>query len=675
MDLGGNGHITPPLSTTQPAVSPSLGVIAPSPRPPFSPLLGAAPREPAQRQPTLAERRSVRLPATQGPLSSPFGERVRRDPQPTNASQQDSTDSEVWPRTADADDLQSNYSDDNPVANKEAHFLQAMRSAQRADKGLDVDAIVAWNIAAAPPPSARVDIHLSPRKREKRLREVTWPLDRQQRAVATLVAKQVAREHVRTVERTAALRKEYIMLDEEWKEHCAYLDELMEKRGPPPDSLFAVPNAVPVVTPGPIPMTPIPMTEDLLSSRAIRRRGAGDAVTTEAEFQEILAAMADTAAKDPNYRASKTTAAVPDMLFPEERKLRFEDDNDLVEDPIAFYDFKGIAEPIWTDEERQVFVRRYLNFPKQFGKIAEAIPDKTASDCVLYYYRTKKEVDYKQMLASRRGVTRRKALPIKKGGKSAALLASLDQKKDTVKTTAARAVPTPAKGREELAPPSTTAKRGGKPRMDPRRKVVDVQVEEREAGEEGVSRDASEAPSVSRSKGRISMKGAKRPRISSMSVNQPPTPGAASTIGDDATQAGSTVTTPSELLPPVKRARKSRKSLPTPVHDIPELGEDGLPISTPAVDKAAAAAIAALAGRRGNTSSYWSVEEKKKLKELVAMHQRDFRAIAAGLPGKSERQISNFVQTHAAALGLDPASKPVARSGGMRISALLNDEP
>lgn len=30
--------------------------------------------------------------------------------------------------------------------------------------------------------------------------------------------------------------------------------------------------------------------------------------------------------------------------------------------------------------------------------------------------------------------------------------------------------------------------------------------------------------------------------------------------------------------------------------------------------------------------------------------------MAAGLPGKSERQIGNYAQTHALALGLDPGS-------------------
>jgi hypothetical protein len=577
---------------------------------------------------TLAERRSVQLPATNGSLSPPFGERIpRRDPAPTADSLHESTDTEVGPRTADLDDTRSEASEGALQAAQEAKLMMAIKSAQRKPVNLDLDALVAWNLAAAPEPSTRVD-ELNPEQRESRLKEITWPLEKSQAVVANLVAVHIARENEVVRAKIDRLREEYRELDEEWREHCRFLDELMEKRGPPPQDLFAQPHVLPVITPGPVPTTPV--AEEMLSSRAIRRRGVGDAVTTEAEFQEILAAMADTAAKDPNYRASKTTAVVPDMLPPSARRERYDDENDLVLDPLSFYDYSGTAEPIWTDEERASFVRRYLNFPKQFGRIAEGLSDKTASDCVLYYYRTKKTVDYKGMLASRRGVTKRKTIPIKKGGKSSALLADLDRQKPRVD---------PARNKDREDGGTNRKSRGEGVRG--RRKMLEG--EEGMDSSEATSRAGSEAPSITKAKMRVTLKTAKRPRVSSLTVQQEspvlaPTP-------DDSTAPAEVNSAQAELLPPVKRARKSRK-VATP-NGIADLASDP---NTPLADGVQEKPVT----KRGTTSSYWSVEEKKKVKELAAVHGPDAKLIATALPGKTERQVGNFLEGHRVELGLGP---------------------
>lgn len=588
----------------------------------------------------------MQLPHTNGPLASPFGERApRKDPAPTADSVHESTDTEVWPRTAELDEIQSEASEGALEAAREASLLTAIKSAQGKAFGVDVDAIVAWNLAAAPGASSRVQ-DLDPYLREEKLHEVTWPLGESQSVVADLVRVHVGHEKEVLRDKSERLREEYRELDEEWKEHCRFLDDLMDKRGPPPGDLYAVPNALPIITPGPQPTTPV--TEEMLSSRAIRRRGVGDAVTTEAEFQEILAAMADTAAKDPNYRASKTTAVVPDMLPPKARLERYDDENDLVLDPLAFYDYGGTAEPIWTDEERTTFVRRYLNFPKQFGKIAEGISEKTASDCVLYYYRTKKEVDYKGMLASRRGVTKKKAIPIKKGGKSAALLADLDRTKPTVDKSG-----TPARGRDRNADKDKdkddtgsnvgSVRRGRADAVRRGRKLLDS--EDGVDSSEATSRAGSEAPSVTKSKMRLTLKtNAKRPRVSSLT--DPLNAGTPDASTDPATPLDPSAAQ-AELLPPIKRARKTRKPMSV-------IGPDGLPLTEPGTPAGEVGSDKPSTTKRGATSSYWSVEEKKRLKELAAIHGADAKLIAARLPGKTERQVGNFLEGHRLELGLEP---------------------
>ncbi|KAK8864210.1 hypothetical protein IAR55_001456 [Kwoniella newhampshirensis] len=676
------GKPDPPVTRNKSSLAANGALSSPS-SPPLPP-----------RRVTIAERRAVHLPPTNASLASPFGDKFAgKDPMPTA----DSTDveTEAGPKTADIDGRDSPLFEDP----KEARLIAAIKSTQSQQIVFHGNSILAWNVATAPEDSSRI-LALDDEERELMLKDIVQPLEEQQRSTARLVAIAVSKEHASTEEKIERLKAEYLELDEEWREHCSFLDSLMEKRGPPPADLFSVPGAMlPVVTPGPVaPTTPIP--EDLFNSRGNRRRGAGDAVTTEAEFEMILAGLADTAAKDPNFRASKTAAVVPDMLLDEERNLRYDDDNDLVTDPLAFYDFAGNAEPIWTPEERAQFVRRYMAYPKQFGRVSDGISNKTASDCVLYYYRTKKEVDYKGMLASKRGGGKKKSIPIKKGGKSAALLADLEKKKPTVSSKDESS--TPARNgrgeREESIVPGTSARKGrpsasasGTPSEGGgpgrRRKAANLMMtaavnsgndDDDQMDSTATSRAGSEDPSSivnshGKAKMRMTVKTVKRPRISSVSdaataQAQAVPSGLSATIAVPAS-ADSSTTTPvvkdqpldpdvaqTELLPPVKRAGKRRKvvndpadpTVSTDVDPIIATSDDantaatatvslGDPASAPGVDKPA---------RRSATNSYWSVEEKRRVKELVAIHGIDVKVIASQLKGKSERQVGNFLEGH-----------------------------
>ncbi|WRT66156.1 uncharacterized protein IL334_003109 [Kwoniella shivajii] len=656
----------------------------------------------AVRRVTIAERRAVQLPPTSGPLSSPFGVNTpRRDPMPTAYSTSTDAETEAGPKTGEIDERDTPMFEDAPEEIKQANLIAAIKAAQTKSVSFDQTSIITWNIAAAPEPTSR-ELVVKNEDRPFMLQKITWPLNDNQRIVTNLVATAIAREKRWLEEKTEQLKNEYLDLDEEWQEHCNFLDTLMEKRGQPPVDLYAIPGAIlPVVTPGPIaPTTPLP--EEVFNARGNRRRGVGDAVSTEAEFEAILAGLADTAAKDPTYRANKTSAVVPDMYLDEERKLRYDDDNDLIEDPLSFYDFKGNAEPIWTAEERALFVRRYMAYPKQFGRVADGIPNKTASDCVLYYYRTKKEVDYKGMLASKRGGGKKKTIPIKKGGKSSSLLADLDRQKPI----AASEVSTPARGNRERAEsivPGTSAKKGkllgnlseGGVASGRKRKTTAASITSttNEDGEEKLdstvtSRAGSEVPSTiaPKSKLRMTVKTAKRPRASSTSDNQvilPAIPSTPSTIisadpaipaipaPDTATPVAKSTdpdsvdpaAAQSELLPPIKRAGKRRKVLAEPTEPVSILDPTATPIAsliptattpgiTPTTDKP---------NRRSATNSYWSVEEKRKVKELVAVHGVDVKAIAAHLKGKSERQVGNFLEGHRTEL-VDGSGIPIPTS-------------
>ncbi|PWN41800.1 hypothetical protein IE81DRAFT_291354, partial [Ceraceosorus guamensis] len=79
----------------------------------------------------------------------------------------------------------------------------------------------------------------------------------------------------------------------------------------------------------------------------------------------------------------------PQSAAPLRLESDFDDDNGFVKDPVAFF-LSDFDPDFWSEEEKITFEKRYLLFPKQFGKIAAALPDKTPSQCVRYYYLTKK---------------------------------------------------------------------------------------------------------------------------------------------------------------------------------------------------------------------------------------------------------------------------------------------
>jgi hypothetical protein len=141
------------------------------------------------------------------------------------------------------------------------------------------------------------------------------------------------------------------------------------------------------------------------SSRSTRHRKThGDSVRSEAEFLEILADLERQSARDPSLRAKLTSATIPPMIYdPVERdELRYQDTNNAVLDKSIPYQrlfTDGIDD--FTKKEHETFCDAYLAAPKQFGKIAQRMGGlRTFNDCVLHYYRTKKQVDYKAMLAA-----------------------------------------------------------------------------------------------------------------------------------------------------------------------------------------------------------------------------------------------------------------------------------
>ncbi|RIA96307.1 hypothetical protein C1645_755119 [Glomus cerebriforme] len=128
--------------------------------------------------------------------------------------------------------------------------------------------------------------------------------------------------------------------------------------------------------------------------RTNRGRRRGDVVRSEAEMEEVMKILQD------EQRKCQTWANVPSMILdPKERQqAKFINNNRCVSDPKCFYEFNVDVNDYWTFQEKEDFYELFKSYPKKFGKIAEHLKDKSANDCVIYYYRNKKELKLKDLI-------------------------------------------------------------------------------------------------------------------------------------------------------------------------------------------------------------------------------------------------------------------------------------
>ncbi|KAJ9087971.1 DNA-binding protein snt1 [Entomophthora muscae] len=125
----------------------------------------------------------------------------------------------------------------------------------------------------------------------------------------------------------------------------------------------------------------------------------GDVVRSEKEYLETLQSLASADNVSQGIVNMCTSADIPAMNPHAPQPMN--NSNGLILDPKVHF-FRNANADHWTKQEEALFVEAYLQHPKQFGKIAQALPKKTPSQCVLFYYRSKKSIDLKAQLDKKR---------------------------------------------------------------------------------------------------------------------------------------------------------------------------------------------------------------------------------------------------------------------------------
>ncbi|KAM7050958.1 nuclear receptor corepressor 2 isoform 17-T19 [Molossus nigricans] len=144
--------------------------------------------------------------------------------------------------------------------------------------------------------------------------------------------------------------------------------------------------------------------QERMQSR-VGQRGSGlsmSAARSEHEVSEIIDGLSEQESLEKQMRQ---LAVIPPMLYDaDQQRIKFINMNGLMDDPMKVYKDRQVMN-MWSEQEKETFREKFMQHPKNFGLIASFLERKTVAECVLYYYLTKKNENYKSLV--RRSYRRR----------------------------------------------------------------------------------------------------------------------------------------------------------------------------------------------------------------------------------------------------------------------------
>uniref|UniRef100_A0A8C2G173 Nuclear receptor corepressor 1 n=1 Tax=Cyprinus carpio TaxID=7962 RepID=A0A8C2G173_CYPCA len=308
----------------------------------------------------------------------------------------------------------------------------------------------------------------------------------------------------------------------------------------------------------------------------VGQRGTGLSATiarSEHEISEIIDGLSE---QENNEKQMRQLSVIPPMMYDsEQRRVKFINMNGLMDDPMKVY------------KSRQ-FMNLYLYF----------LSLQCVSDCVLYYYLTKKSQNYKTLVRRNFGNRRRRNQQITRPSQED----KADDKNEEDKSEKSEKKEDEEKKEEEEKDEKEDSK-------DISKDKEKCEGEEEEGKEQSTPRGRKTANSQGRRKGRITTRSMANNEAASVVAEEPPPP------------------PPETVLP-----EPTPPSKPEPVQK---------PAREPAKPSPAASAETRGAVEAGETSR-WTEEEMEIAKKGLVEHGRNWSAIAKMVGSKSEAQCKNF---------------------------------
>ncbi|CAL8398383.1 unnamed protein product [Boreogadus saida] len=334
----------------------------------------------------------------------------------------------------------------------------------------------------------------------------------------------------------------------------------------------------------------------------VGQRGTGLSATiarSEHEISEIIDGLSE---QENNEKQMRQLSVIPPMMYDtEQRRVRFINLNGLMDDPMIVYKARGFMN-VWTEHEKEIFKEKFLQHPKNFGLIASYLERKCVSDCVLYYYLTKKNHNYKTLVRRNYGRRRGRNQQITRPSHED----KIEEKAEEDKSEKAEKKEDEEKKDEEEKDEKEESRDIGKD------KDKCDGGEDEDGKEQSTPRGRKTANSQGRRKGRITT----RSMANEAAAEEPSPP------------SSSSATEPGPPEPPqaskVEPAQKSGKEPPKPQ----------TPLAAMEANKAGTV-------ETGETSR-WTEEEMEVAKKGLVEHGRNWTAIAKMVGTKSEAQCKNF---------------------------------
>uniref|UniRef100_A0A8C7JLE5 Nuclear receptor corepressor 1 n=1 Tax=Oncorhynchus kisutch TaxID=8019 RepID=A0A8C7JLE5_ONCKI len=326
----------------------------------------------------------------------------------------------------------------------------------------------------------------------------------------------------------------------------------------------------------------------------VGQRGTGMSATiarSEHEISEIIDGLSE---QENNEKQMRQLSVIPPMMYDtEQRRVRFINMNGLTDDPMKVYKARQFMN-VWTEQEKGIFKEKFVQHPKNFGLIASYLERKCVSDCVLYYYLTKKNQNYKTLV--RRNYGRRR-------GRNHQITRSSQEEKSDDK---------PEEDKLEKSEKKEDEQNKEEEEKDEKEDSRDIGKdkdkcdggEDEDGKEQSTPRGRKTANSQGRRKGRITTRSMAN-EAASVAAEEPPPP---------------EPLLPSEPPQPSKPEPTTQKAVREPTKSAP---------------------AAAANGETGETSR-WTEEEMEVAKKGLVEHGRNWPAIAKMVGTKSEAQCKNF---------------------------------
>ena len=416
--------------------------------------------------------------------------------------------------------------------------------------------------------------------------------------------------------------------------------------------------------------SPDPVIPVIPEPQKAEGRGTGRKYASERDLERVIQASMredeerrerELRMQQEKYRSDKE-AVIPDMYWTKEDRdeERYIDRSGYVPQDRLVSTWQ-VLPPInnFTVEETSLFEKRYLELPKQWGKIAEVIPRRNFGSCIQIYYMTKKDLNLKEKLKKQpkrrkkgRGKQRSSALVSELGNADADGEDNTEVGENGERRRPRRAAaPTwnfeqPIVENDSATPVSTPGRRGASSAKGDQPEKVDGRKGRRKAKDKEKDKDGKPVKSAQNltvasvaGKGRRSRSGSRAPNVefqntmaadlqrSTPQFEKPP-------LAPGIQPPFSVQQQPIDRPPPLAASMMSEVMAPPSLRPEP-----------PAPPQPAMSTFNLASGpqeRKAPTqaSSYWSVSESNDFPQLLRAFGTDWNAIAAHMGTKTAVMVS-----------------------------------